>query len=160
MHFCKLYGKKLQLKRVVKVNAEIASLYNSYSTSEVIDPVDNSLHTFQTMVTDAGKEKKASLILLTKICRIKPQIPGSLGDATVFWDFNAIDDFYKTDMPDWPFNDGVDNPHLYQVKESELVDNEWIYLYAEAALFSEWRSEMSDYTPFKMKKVMVRGGPV
>ncbi|RID67360.1 hypothetical protein BRARA_D02443, partial [Brassica rapa] len=132
-------GKKLQLKRVVKVNAEIASLYNSYSTSEVIDPVDNSLHTFQTMVTDAGKEKKASLILLTKICRIKPQIP---------------DDFYKTDMPDWPFNDGVDNPHLYQVKESELVDNEWIYLYAEAALFSEWRSEMSDYTPFKMKKVM------
>ncbi|XP_033146452.1 UPF0725 protein At2g20620 [Brassica rapa] len=131
------------------------------------------------MVTDAGKEKKASLILLTKICRIKPQIPGSfylltyiclsffcinnqkclcigLGDATVFWDFNAIDDFYKTDMPDWPFNDGVDNPHLYQVKESELVDNEWIYLYAEAALFSEWRSEMSDYTPFKMKKVMVQ----
>lgn len=48
------------------MNAEIASLYNSYSTSEVIDPVDNSLHTFQTMVTDAGKEKKASLILLTK----------------------------------------------------------------------------------------------
>lgn len=136
-----LKGKKLQLKRVVKVNAEIASLYNSYSTSEVIDPVDNSLHTFQTMVTDAGKEKKASLILLTKICRIKPQIPGSfylltyiclsffcinnqkclcigLGDATVFWDFNAIDDFYKTDMPDWPFNDGVDNPHLYQVSYS------------------------------------------
>ncbi|KAL0671584.1 hypothetical protein Bca4012_034288 [Brassica carinata] len=140
-------GKKYQLKRVVKVNAEIASLYNSYSTSEVIDPVDNSLHTFQTMVTDAGKEKKASLILLTKICRIKPQIPG-LGDATVFWDFNAIDDFYKTDMPDWPFNDGV--------KESELVDNEWIYLYAEAALFSEWRSEMCDYTPFEMKKVMVQ----
>lgn len=33
-----------------------------------------------------------------------------LGDATVFWDFNAIDDFYKTDMPDWPFNDGVDKP--------------------------------------------------
>ncbi|WZY90712.1 hypothetical protein YC2023_047447 [Brassica napus] len=93
------------------------------------------------MVTDAGKEKKASLILLTKICRIKPQIP---------------DDFYKTDMPDWPFNDGVDNPHLYQVKESELVDNEWIYLYAEAALFSEWRSEMSDYMPFEMKKVMVQ----
>ncbi|KAJ0259473.1 hypothetical protein HA466_0058220 [Hirschfeldia incana] len=148
-------GKKYQLKRVVKVNAEIASLYNSYSTSEVIDPVDNSLHTFQTMVTDAGKAKKASLILLTKICRIKPQVPG-LGDATVFWDFNAIDDFYKTDMPDWPFNDGLDNPHLFEVKESELLDNEWIYLYAEAALFSEWRSEMSDYTPFEMKKVMVQ----
>lgn len=60
------------------MNAEIASLYNSYSTSEVIDPVDNSLHTFQTMVTDAGKAKKASLILLTKICRIKPQVPGTV----------------------------------------------------------------------------------
>ncbi|KAF3582195.1 hypothetical protein DY000_02035686 [Brassica cretica] len=35
------------------------------------------------------------------------------------------------------------NPLLVEVKESELVDNEWIYLYAEAALFSEWRSEMS-----------------
>ncbi|CAH8376433.1 unnamed protein product [Eruca vesicaria subsp. sativa] len=174
-------GKKLQLKRVVKVNAEISSLYNSYSTSEVIDPVDNSLHIFQTLVNDAGKEKKASLKLLTKICRIKPQVPGSfyilyccinqlymsklyyssfmcigLGDATVFWDFKAIDDFYKTDMPDWPFNDGFDNPHLYKVKESELLDNEWLYLYAEAALFSEWRSEMSDYTPFEMKKVMVQ----
>ncbi|KAH0887156.1 hypothetical protein HID58_063252 [Brassica napus] len=53
-----------------------------------------------------------------------------------------------TDMPDWPFHDGM--------KESELVDNEWIYLYAEAALFSEWRSEMCDYTPFEMKKVMVQ----
>ncbi|KAL0740123.1 hypothetical protein Bca4012_081636 [Brassica carinata] len=148
-------GKKYQLKSVVKVNAEIASLFNSYSTSEVVDPVDNSLHTFQTLVTDAGKEKKASLILLTKICRIKPQVPG-LGDATVFWDFNAIDDFYKTDMPDWPFNDGLDNPHLYEVKESELLDNEWLYLYSEAALFSEWHCEMSDYTPFEMKKVMVQ----
>lgn len=38
----------------------------------------------------------------------------------MFWDFNAIDDFYKTDMPDWPFNDGVDNPHLVEVCELTL----------------------------------------
>lgn len=38
----------------------------------------------------------------------------------MFWDFNAIDDFYKTDMPDWPFNDGLDNPHLVEVCELTL----------------------------------------
>lgn len=64
------------MKSVLKVNGEILSLYNSYSTSEVIDPVDNSLHTFQTHVNDAGKENNASLVLRTKICRIKPQVPG------------------------------------------------------------------------------------
>ncbi|CAL9236304.1 unnamed protein product [Arabidopsis halleri] len=152
-------GKNLQFKTVVKVNAEIGSLYNSYSTSEVMDPVNNSLHTFQTLVTDAGFDNKARLILITKICRIKPQVPG-IGDANVFWNFDAIDDFYKGDMPDWPLNDeftkGDKLLQLYEVKESELRDNEWISLYAEAALFSEWHSDMSAYTPFEMKKVVVQ----
>ncbi|EFH56117.1 hypothetical protein ARALYDRAFT_903306 [Arabidopsis lyrata subsp. lyrata] len=136
-------GKNLQFKTVVKVNAEIGSLYNSYSTSEVMDPVNNSLHTFQTLVTDAGKMNKARLILVTKICRIKPQVP---------------DVFYKGDMPNWPLNDafikGDKLLQFYEVKESELRDNEWLYLYAEAALFSEWHSDMS--VPFEMKKVVVQ----
>ncbi|XP_019102561.1 PREDICTED: UPF0725 protein At4g28920-like isoform X2 [Camelina sativa] len=43
-------GKKLEFKSLVKVNSEIGSLYNSYSTSEVMDPINNSIHTFQTLV--------------------------------------------------------------------------------------------------------------
>ncbi|CAH2058637.1 unnamed protein product [Thlaspi arvense] len=148
-------GKKLQLKSVVNVNAEIASMFNSYSTSEVIDPDDNSLHTFQTMVTDAVKEKNTSLILYTVICRIKPQVPG-IGDASVDWDSDAVDEFYKTDLPDWPLNDGVDKLDLYEVKETELRDNEWLCLYAETALFTKWKSDLSAYMPFEMKKVMVQ----
>ncbi|EOA29421.1 hypothetical protein CARUB_v10025712mg [Capsella rubella] len=146
-------GKKLQFKSVLKVNAEIASLYNSYTTSEVMDPINNSLHTFQTLVTDAGYKNKARLILVTKICRIKPQVPG-MGDATTLWDFDAIDDFYKGDMPDWPPND--DQWQFYEVNELELRDNEWLHLYAEVALFSKWDSDMSAHTPFEMKKVVVQ----
>jgi uncharacterized protein (TIGR01572 family) len=141
-------GKKLEFKSVVKVNAEIAHMYNCYATLEVIDPVDKTVHTFQTLVTDSVKRKKASLVIITKICRIKPQVPG-IGDATTFWNSDAVDDFYKGDMPDWPPNNKAD---LYEVKESELRDNEWLSFYAEVALFSE---RQCDTTPFEMKKVLV-----
>ncbi|EFH56119.1 hypothetical protein ARALYDRAFT_903310 [Arabidopsis lyrata subsp. lyrata] len=43
-------------------------------------------------------------------------------------------------MPDWPSND--DKLQFYEVNESELRDNEWLHLYAEVALFSEWESDM------------------
>ncbi|KFK36917.1 hypothetical protein AALP_AA4G189500 [Arabis alpina] len=146
-------GKNLQLKSVLKVNAEAISLYNSYSTSQVIDPVDNSLHIFQAHVNDPGNKNNAGLVIRTKICRIKPQVPG-LGDATTIWNFDAIDKFYKGNLPDWPPGDKL---HLYEVKESELRDNDWLYLYAEVALFSKWQcNEMSDHTPFEMKKVVVQ----
>ncbi|CAL9245435.1 unnamed protein product [Arabidopsis halleri] len=57
-------------------------------------------------------------------------------------------------MPDWPPNDD-DKLQFYEVNESELRGNEWLHLYAEVAVFSEWDSDMSAYTPFEMKKVVV-----
>ncbi|CAN8325880.1 unnamed protein product [Cochlearia groenlandica] len=139
-------GKKLEFQTVVKTNGEIGSLYNSYSTSVVVDRADNSLHTFQACVTDEVKKNKANLILTTKICRIKPLVPG-FGDATTIWDFDAIDDFYK----DKCFLKVI---FYFQVEESELRDNDWLYLYAEVAAFSIWSRVMS--SPCEMRKIMVQ----
>ncbi|CAG7908120.1 unnamed protein product, partial [Brassica rapa] len=43
-----------------------------------------------------------------------------------------------------------------QVKESDLQDNEWLYLYAEVVLFSKWEIDLSAYLPVKMNKVVAR----
>ncbi|RID47166.1 hypothetical protein BRARA_I03786 [Brassica rapa] len=38
----------------------------------------------------------------------------------------------------------------------ELKDNQWLYLYAEFALFSHSGDDLSAYMPFEMKKVVVQ----
>ncbi|KAL1219376.1 hypothetical protein V5N11_007905 [Cardamine amara subsp. amara] len=152
-------GTNLLFKTVKKVNGEIGSLFNFYITLEAMDPVNNSLVTFQTCVTHAVSHSEASLRIFTKACRIKPLVPGT-GNQVSRWDPDAVDEYYKGDLPNWLEDDdaltAADKLHLSEVKEWELLDNKWLYLYAEFALFSVWSSDLSDYLPFEMKKVVVR----
>ncbi|KAJ4903822.1 UPF0725 protein [Raphanus sativus] len=146
-------GTNLQFRSVQKANEEFVSFTFYYITVEAVDPFDNSPVTFQTSVWDAARKNNESLRLVTKVCRIK----GSK-EETSLWDHDAVDEFYKDDIS-WLEDDALTGSHklqYYEVKESDLRDNEWLHLYAEVVLFSKWEIDLSAYLPVKMKKVVVR----
>ncbi|CAH2058861.1 unnamed protein product [Thlaspi arvense] len=147
-------GTNLQFITVKKANADFHSIVAYYITLEAMDPFTDSLVTFQTSVWDASTRNKEKLRLLIEVCRIK-----GTGEETGLWDADAVDEFYKDDMSQWLEGDaltGSDKLQYYELKESDLRDNEWLYLYAEIAMFSERASDLSAYLPVEMNKVVVR----
>ncbi|KAG2245271.1 hypothetical protein Bca52824_092871 [Brassica carinata] len=156
-------GTNLQFRSVEKVNAEAISFVNYYITLEAVDPNNNnSPVTFQTCVWDSATENKERLRLITKQCRIKPQVPAAGSKRSLWlWNPDAVDKFYTGRMPNWLQDDdddaltGPNKLQFHEVKDSELQDNEWLNLYAEIALFSE-RPDMETYLPLEVKNVVVR----
>ncbi|XP_010436352.1 PREDICTED: UPF0725 protein At4g28920-like [Camelina sativa] len=59
------------------------------------------------------------------------------------WEDEVIDDFYKGEMPKWLTKDELaatkDKGQYYELQESDLLENEWLHLYAEFALYLNWR---------------------
>ncbi|KAF8101958.1 hypothetical protein N665_0201s0252 [Sinapis alba] len=150
----------LQFKKVTKSNIQSASILTFYITLEATDPVhDNSLVTFQTCVTDAVLKHQARLRMFTTTCRIKPQVPGTGEIGSYWYPDTDVDASYRVDLPNWLQDDalsGDDKLQFYEVKDWELKENEWLYLYAEFALFSRWDDDLSAYMPFEMRKVVVQ----
>uniref|UniRef100_A0A1J3IDW8 UPF0725 protein n=1 Tax=Noccaea caerulescens TaxID=107243 RepID=A0A1J3IDW8_NOCCA len=147
-------GTNLQFRTVKKANTEFISFLVYYITLEAMDPLNNALVSFQTSVWDAATKNKESLRLITELSRIT-----GTGEETSLWDSDGVDEFYKDDMSQWLEDDaltGSDKLQYYEVKESDLRDNEWLYLYAEVALFSKWAIDLSAYLPVEMKRVVVR----
>ncbi|KAJ0246935.1 hypothetical protein HA466_0173990 [Hirschfeldia incana] len=153
-------GTNLQFKQVTKVNTQISSILTFYITLEATDPDhDDSLVTFQTCLTDTVLKHLARLRTFTNTCRIKPQVPGTGELGSPWYPDDDVDDCYKVDLPNWPQDDvltGEDKLQFYEVKNWELKDNQWLYLYAEFALFSHWEDDLSAHIPFEMRKVVVQ----
>ncbi|CAN7061325.1 unnamed protein product [Brassica oleracea var. botrytis] len=153
-------GTNLQFKQVTKVNTQICSILTFYITLEATDPVhDDSLVTFQTCVTDTVLKHQARLRAFTTTCRIKPQVPGTGELGSIWYPDDDVDACYRVDLPNWLQDDalsGEDKLQFYEVKDWELKDNQWLYLYAEFALFSHSGDDLSAYMPFEMKKVVVQ----
>ncbi|KAF8110647.1 hypothetical protein N665_0081s0076 [Sinapis alba] len=146
-------GTNLQFRSVQKANEEFVSFVTYYITVEAMDPFNDSPVTFQTSVWDAATKSNESSRFITKVCRIK-----GTKEETSLWDHDAVDEFYKDDIY-WLEDDaltGCDKLQYYEVKESDMRDNEWLHLYAEVVLFSKWETDLSAYLPVKMKKVVVR----
>nr|VDC74098.1 unnamed protein product [Brassica rapa] len=115
---------------------------------------------------DSSTKNKERLRLITKQCRIKPQVPAAgkkryrSRTLPMAMGPDAVDEFYTGKMPNWLQDDddaliGVNKLQFHVVKDSELQDNEWLNLYAEIALSSE-RPDMETYLPLEVKKVVVR----
>ncbi|KAG2328928.1 hypothetical protein Bca52824_000108 [Brassica carinata] len=153
-------GTNLQFKEVTKVNTQISSILTFFITLEATDPAhDDSPVTFQTCLTDTVIMHQARLRTFTTTCRIKPQVPGTGEMGSYWYPDKHVDPCYRVDLPNWPQDDaliGVDKLQFYEVKDWELKDNQWLYLYAEFALFSYRNDDLSAYMPFEMKKVVVQ----
>lgn len=153
-------GTNLQFKKVTKANTQICSILSFYITLEAIDPAqDDSPVTFQTCVTDTVLMHQARLRTFTTTCRIKPQVPGTGELGSSWYPDRHVDPCYKVDLPNWLQDDlltGEDKLQFYEVKDWELKDHQWLYLYAEFALFSYFEDDLSDYMPFEMRKVVVQ----
>jgi uncharacterized protein (TIGR01572 family) len=147
-------GTNLQFRTVKKAYTEFVSFLDYYITLEAMDPLKNALVTFQTNAWDAATKNKESLRLITEVSRIT-----GAGEETSQWDSDGVDEFYKDDMSQWLEDDvltGSNKLQYYEVEESDLRDNEWLYLYAEVALFSKSAIDLSAYLPVEMKRVVVR----
>ncbi|KAL0712076.1 hypothetical protein Bca4012_019054 [Brassica carinata] len=142
-------GRSLQFKSVTRARARFPPM-NYYVTMEAIDPHSSSPVTIEACVCHASSNN-ANLTLITTSCCIQ----GSKEDSSS-WDEDGVDLLYRGVMPKW-LDDGTEK-HLkyYEVKESELQENEWLHIYAHVAAYSEWSNRVVDYFPLKIEKVMVQ----
>ncbi|XP_010449222.1 PREDICTED: UPF0725 protein At2g20620-like isoform X1 [Camelina sativa] len=153
-------GTNLKILKVHKCDLWITSLITYFITFEAMDPIGNSSCEFETQVRYAV-ENIDCLSAITTRCKLKPKTPEE-GDKYLEWNKDLVDNFFTGDMPEWMREDaltGRDKLQYYEMKDSELEENEWLHLYAELALFSKWQSklnEMESAKPFEMKKIVVR----
>uniref|UniRef100_M4D4A5 Uncharacterized protein n=1 Tax=Brassica campestris TaxID=3711 RepID=M4D4A5_BRACM len=146
--------------------------YYYSSADDEMDPVEKAKYLqqvrdsdFTCCFWDSSTKNKERLRLITKQCRIKPQVPAAekryrSRTLPMAMGPDAVDEFYTGKMPNWLQDDddaliGVNKLQFHVVKDSELQDNEWLNLYAEIALSSE-RPDMETYLPLEVKKVVVR----
>ncbi|EFH43688.1 hypothetical protein ARALYDRAFT_491864 [Arabidopsis lyrata subsp. lyrata] len=140
-------GTNLKLLCIPKYNTlDIALTCGYYLTLEAMDTHNNSPCTFQTYVREVGQTSEHGyLVVQTNIARLKvPTGPHntSIGRGWIWgWEEEAIDVYYKGKLPKWLTNDmlAAAKDEYYVVQESEFLENEWLHLYAEIALYSNWK---------------------
>ncbi|KAG7545715.1 Protein MS5 [Arabidopsis suecica] len=153
-------GSNLMLMHVDKYNSRFCALMTYHITAEAVDPDNDSRFTFQTCVTQATCKNNEDLRILTEVCRIKPKIQGT-GDKPKRWNGEAIDDFYKGNLPKWISDDALmpcsEQDQFYEVQESEIREHNWLNLYTEIALYSLWEGDMrlESRVPVQIMKVIV-----
>ncbi|EFH45684.1 hypothetical protein ARALYDRAFT_913543 [Arabidopsis lyrata subsp. lyrata] len=136
------------------------ALMTYHITAEAVDPDNDLRFTFQTCVTQATCKNDEDLRILTEVCRIKPKIQGT-GDKPKRWNGEAIDDFYKGNLPKWISDDALmpcsEQDQFYEVQESEIREHNWLNLYTEIALYSLWEGDMrlGSCVPLQIMKVIV-----
>lgn len=83
------------------------------------------------------------------------------GDKPKRWNGEAIDDFYKGNLPKWISDDALmpcsKQDQFYEVQESEIREHNWLNLYTEIALYSLWEGDMrlGSCVPLQIMKVIV-----
>ncbi|XP_019096667.1 PREDICTED: UPF0725 protein At1g19060-like [Camelina sativa] len=139
-----LEGTNFKLEAVTKFNKLQNFVSPYYITLLAQDLVSGSHQTFQVLVDEKGVGR---LDMIVEIARPKgvttkePPIPCdsfSVGDK----------------LPEWPSPDSFnDTKRFYLVKESELQNNDWIYLYLELVLCAIDRVGISDSDLSKLRIV-------
>ncbi|KAL1212956.1 hypothetical protein V5N11_032925 [Cardamine amara subsp. amara] len=158
-------GANLELIGINKYNSEATGLYVEYITLEAMDTFNNSPCSFQTCVSKYIGPEYASLNVLTELCRLKvPSGPWAIptGDERQ-WKDEAIDDFYKCKLPDWLTKDrlaaSTDKGQFYELRQSDLQENQWLHLYAEFAFHLHWigyGKKLKSFLPLDIKKVIIQ----
>ncbi|XP_010433083.1 PREDICTED: UPF0725 protein At4g29550-like [Camelina sativa] len=162
LHWYNLHkGSNLKLMHVKKYTSKFCALMTYHITAEAFDPANDSRFTFQTRVTSATCRYDEDMKILTEVCRIKPKIQGT-GDETKRWDDEAIDDFYKGDLPKLVPDDALmsstEHDQFYELQESDIREHiNWLNLYTEIAYFSLWEGDMRSVScvPLQINKVIV-----
>ncbi|CAN6919402.1 unnamed protein product [Brassica oleracea] len=152
-------GTNFQLSRVDKyINYGVFS----YSlTFEATDPADGSCFTFQARVLRDDNVKGSYYRIMTEGCRIKPQIPGTR-DKIHRWEFDP--EVYKDTLPDWYPDDALllpsnDQFHQLGATYSDILENDWLKLYADLAMYTLKEADMSlfeSWLPLEISKVVVQ----
>ncbi|KAF3598715.1 hypothetical protein F2Q69_00033221 [Brassica cretica] len=152
-----IQGTNFQLSRVDKyINYGVFS----YSlTFEATDPADGSCFTFQARVLRDDNVKGSYYRIMTEGCRIKPQIPGTR-EKIHRWEFDP--EVYKDTLPDWYPDDALllpSNDQFHQVQDSDILENDWLKLYADLAMYTLKEADMSlfeSWLPLEISKVVVQ----
>ncbi|KAL1210666.1 hypothetical protein V5N11_006979 [Cardamine amara subsp. amara] len=148
-------GTNLKFVRWEKYNIKPTSTINFYVTLEAMDPALHSLFSFQTLFSYTRPRVGISLKWSTFAGRIK------CNEAVYnYWieSDNAIDDFYKGDMPKWVSDEDLaaGNNKYYVLQESELHENEWwLHLFAEIAFYSKQGSTLRAAPRLEIKRALV-----
>ncbi|CAL9227364.1 unnamed protein product [Arabidopsis halleri] len=131
---------------------QLISETNYYFTMEAMDPAINSVFSFQTLLSDVGREPGIYITWRTLACRIKCNEP--VDDD---WGHTAIDAFYQGEMPKWFSADDLasDPKRFYEVQESDLRENDWLQLFSEIAFFTEAKLELVAPPLLEIKKVVI-----
>ncbi|RID77878.1 hypothetical protein BRARA_A00750 [Brassica rapa] len=122
-----------------------------YVTLDAKDPVSDSVFSFQTLLNE-DSSPDCPVMWSTLACRIK--CDGAVGER---WDDTTVDDFYKGAMPKWLSDEELasDNKKYYVVQESELQENDWLYLFTEIAFYSKTKNVLTASPPLEIEKVVV-----
>ncbi|KAL1221934.1 hypothetical protein V5N11_002929 [Cardamine amara subsp. amara] len=140
-----------------KYNTRFTSNYDFYITFEAMDPVRNSVVSFQTLFSDVGRVVADTYVIdmwRTFACRLR----GGNKALEDEWDVDkVIDQFYTGPMPKWLSDDGLasHNKKYYVVQESELHENDWLHAFMELAFSSKANRGLVASPPLEINKVVV-----
>ncbi|KAL1210596.1 hypothetical protein V5N11_006913 [Cardamine amara subsp. amara] len=114
-----------------------------------MDPACQRVLPFQTMVSDFGYGEG---IIKWRSLASRLKCNETVND---YWDDTEIDAFYKGAMPKWLFHVDAHNKKYYVVQESELLENDWLHLFAEIALYSKSNRNLDAPPLLEMKNVVI-----
>ncbi|KAL0833998.1 hypothetical protein Bca101_085887 [Brassica carinata] len=86
--------------------------------------------------------------------------PSSTGEIIHRWEFD--EEVYKNSLPDWYSDDALlpSSDQFYQVQDSDMLENDWLNLYAEVAMYAlqenDSMSLFESWLPLEIKKVVVQ----
>ncbi|CAL9248707.1 unnamed protein product [Arabidopsis halleri] len=143
------YGTNLQFHHLKKVSLTMICQATYFITLVACDPATSPV-TLELGVAEGCRKPGRSLNLTCFIARPlgTPSEPVQLPNTEL------VDD---AQLPCWP-SDFNDTQRFYEVKESELQDNDWIRLYLELALCTNDRNlEVSDLSQLQIVNVAIEG---
>ncbi|CAF2069124.1 unnamed protein product [Brassica oleracea var. botrytis] len=82
------------------------------------------------------------------------------GEIIHRWEFD--EEVYKNSLPDWYSDDALlpSSDQFYQVQDSDMLENDWLNLYAEVAMYAlqenDSMSLFESWLPLEIKKVVVQ----
>ncbi|CAN8327526.1 unnamed protein product [Cochlearia groenlandica] len=146
-------GTNFKFVRFQKSRVENTQCADCFITLEAKDPeAGDSVFSFQTAVRDFI-DSDGIATWTTLASRVKPKCRTVLNDE---WIIEAVDDFYKSPLPQW-LSDGDlarDSNKYYVVQESDFHENDWLHLFAEIAFYTKVTHQFVS-PPLEIKRVVV-----
>ncbi|VVA99825.1 unnamed protein product [Arabis nemorensis] len=139
----------LQFRAITKLYLSFAAQFIYDITLDAFDPHKKSSSSIITSVWDAPQH--ADLTLITDYSSLE----GS-NERSFFWDPNGVDELYKGGMPKWLDDGALTGSEYYELNVSDLLENDWLHLYAQVGAYAKWMSKMVDHLPVKVKKAVVQ----